>query len=263
MDQQYSPEYVKQLLAKQTTEAWNVYWSSVRLGWTVTGAGPYTYALAAGTEYRAFGYGIGDDLTVSSVGYPSGYGVATAAETNLLKRSSTVSGDLVEIHGMSIYLTADSDPYLALKTIENTSVVIAMNGEQQSYKLGVPGFAPGGGGLFGVGQSQILPPSQLEAFASNIGALANGMPTIDNFLPFPAPVYWKPEGSPDSSLIIKMRVERALSETATARAAVAAGAGTSGASAFAPPTATGAYGTWVGFRVRLHSRQIAYRSTNF
>lgn len=249
--------------AGQSTSMWNVYYSSVRFGWAVTGSGPYTYTLAAGTQLRAFGYAIGDDLTQSTVGYPSGYGSATECETNLQKRAETVGGETVMIRGISAYLTADSDPYLALKTLENTSVVIAMNGEQQVFRLGRLAFLPGGGGLSSAGQSQILTPPQMESYARGVGAMTNGIGSINNFYPLPQPLLWKPSGEADSTLILRMTVQRTLTESATARTATAGGASTPGTAAFSPPTATGNYGTYVGVVIRLHSQQVGPRSQNF
>jgi hypothetical protein len=239
---------------------WNKYYSRVRFQFVRTGAGPYTFTMAAGTELRAFGYGIGQDISSAAFGFASGT-TATPAETNLQQASTTLAGEQVRIFGLSLLPTSDSDSYLAKILWPNVSVQLALNGDQQGFKLGTPETIPGGGGLSGAGDSYIQSPPQQESYVSRSGALTNGVPHAGNFYPIPDPIVWNPAGANDGMLVIKLRVERAVTATLTERAAVAGGANTSGTAAFLTPAAN-AIGTYVTVLVHLWCKQLSARSVN-
>ena len=245
----------RQLLASQKFSLWNKYYSRVRCQSTVTtGAAGYTYTFAGGTELRAFSYAIGQAM--DGVGFPSST-IATPADTNLIKASETISGENVAIYGLSLLLDADSDAGLAQVLVPNLSVTISMNGDQNSYRLGNAQVVPGGGGLYGFGESRVEVPALNQSVTNISGALANGMPHSDDFYPFPQPIAWTSAGKADSTFIVKLRIERTVSFTTTELDRAAA----SGVAAWTHPEGT-ARGTYVGFTVHLFSQQVSPRSQN-
>lgn len=245
----------KALLSSQKFSLWNKYYSRVRAQASVT-TGPtgYTYTFASGTELRAFGYAIGQSM--DGVGFPAAT-IATPADTNLIKASETISGENVIIYGMSLLLDADSDAGLAQVLVPNLSVTISMNGDQNSYRLGNAQVVPGGGGLYGFGESRVEVPTLNSSLSNISGALANGLPHSDDFYPFPQPISWTSAGRADSTFIVKLRVEREVNFT-TASLDRAAGAGVAAWTHPSPPDR----GTFVGFTVHLFSQQISPRSQN-
>lgn len=241
--------------AQQRYSTWNKYYSTVRFQFARTGAGPFTWTVAAGTELRAFGYGLGQDM--GGVGFPSGTSPATLAETNLQQASATLAGEKVRIWGMSCLLTSDSDAFLAKLLFPNLSVQLSLNGDQTVFKLGTPEIIPGGGGFNGFGDSFIQQPPLPDTYVSRSGAMSNGLPHAGNFYPFPQPVIWSPQGETDSNLVVKIKAERAVSTTSTDRA------GAAGVAAYTSPAATaGTLGTYVTLKVHFWSRQNAPRSVN-
>lgn len=237
---------------------WNTYFSTINFPFAV--AGTFTYTVSAGTSYKAFSYGIGQDMAI--VGFPTST-PATNADTNLQKANETQSGEMVRIYGISLLPTSDSDAFLTKIIWPNLSVSLVMNGSQ-IQRLGTPEFIPGAGGLTGFGDSYVQAPSQLESFSRSSGALTNGLAQVSNFKPFPEPIVWNPSGQMDSTLNIAVTCERntiATTLLAADRAAQAAGANTSGAAPWVHPTGT-AIGTYVKIKVLIHSRQDGARSQN-
>lgn len=237
----------------ERASTWNTYFSRVRCQFVVTGAGPYVYTLAQGTELKAFSYQIGQDM--GGVGMPGT--IATKADTNLIQAGQTVSGEQLLVFGLSLYVEPTSDAALAKFLFPTLSVTLGLNGQSTIFPLGNPGFIPGGGGLSGIGDSYVQVPSFAEGYTSRSGAIVNGVPGVQNFLPFPQPFVWNPAGQNDSNLSLVLRAERpATFTTATADRVAAAGI-----AAWTHPAGT-AVGTYVEFLVRLWSRQISPRSEN-
>ncbi len=239
------------------------YYSHVRFPWTnVAAGGPpatNTWTLTAGTEVKAFNYAQNQQMGGSGFGTLN----ATPLDTNLIKQSETVAGEAVKIYGISFMLDPDADAELTRLTFANTSVRIGLNGDQQLYQLGPLCMLPGGGGLNGVGRSDVVEPSLLERFAM-VGVMSNGLPGRSNFYVLPTPILWLPPGGSDSTLVITCRVERTVSFTSLNRVAQLAGANTSGAQAFTAPTTGTAntLGTYTGGWFVLHSITKAPRSQN-
>jgi hypothetical protein len=255
MSAEEKASFKRQILDGQKFSLWNKYHSRVRLqsAFAETASG-YDYTFSAGTELRAFSYAIGQDM--QGVGFPSGY-TAQPNDTNLIKGSETISGENVLIYGLSCLLDSDTDAQLAQVVAPNVSVTVALNGDQNSYRMGNVQLVPGGGGLYGFGQSNVEVPA-LNASVTNIsGALANGLPSADNFYAFPQPILWTASGRADSTLIVKLRVEHACTYSTTQKDRAAA----SGVAAWTHPTPP-ERGTYVGFSVHLFSRQISPRSQN-
>lgn len=235
------------------------YFSSVRAALRVVTAGgalaPTVYLLPKGTVLRAFGYAIGDDLGVA--GYPAGT-IANDLHTNLVNRQQTNAGQTVRVGGISMMIAQDSDAGLLKVLAEKMSVTLAMNGEENKFRLGRLGFLPAAGGLNGGGLSNLIKPGVYDRY-SDIEFFSNGLPGRDNYYPIPMSVIWKKAGSADSTLVIILEVKEDISFSVEPRAAGPAG---SGIEEWIPPQVAGEVGTYVEFMLRLHTVQIAPRSVN-
>jgi hypothetical protein len=237
------------------------YYSRVRFAFANSVAsGVNTITLAAGTELKAFNYAQGQSLTGAGFG---GSLTATALETNLIKQSETVAGEAVNIFGVSFLLDADADAELTRLVFANTSVRIGLNGDQQLYQLGPLSMLPGGGGLHGIGRSDVVESPALDRYAM-VGSLSNGLPGRSNYYQLPTPILWLPPGGADATLVITARIERAISMVSTNRTASAPASGSTGTVAFTAPTTSSAntYGTYTGGWFVLHSITKAPRSVN-
>jgi hypothetical protein len=237
----------------QIYKLWSNYYSIVRFQAIVAVSAPVTTLTFQAVEQRPFNYRIGDNL--SNAGFDPAFGVATDAETNLVKANETVAGEQLQVYGISLMPSSITDIGLWKKLIANMSVNVSMDGGAQNYKLGRPDMIPGSGGTFGSGYTPtVVPP--LDASIAADSSFSNGWPTNDNFYPFPQPLIWSPSGSTDSNFQIVLRLVRQLTFAETARAAA------TGIAAFTPPTATGDFGTYIDIMCRLHSKQMAARSVN-
>lgn len=234
------------------------YYSIVRYQLTIT-AGPtpgsFLYNLAKGETRRAFGYAIGDQMGVA--GFP-GTQVANDLDTNLVNKSQTNSGQTVRARGISVYVPSDSDPVLLKLLSERLSITLAMNGEENKFRLGRLGFLPGGGGLNGGGNSVLTKPGVYDQ-QTLIAFGANGLPGRENFYPLPFPVIWKRAGQADSTLVLITELQKAISFRLDSRLA---GGVDSGIEAWSPPSVEGEFGTYVDLVFRLHTVQVAKRSVN-
>ena len=237
----------------QRFKLWNKYYSIVRFQAIVDVSAPTTTLTFQPLDLRPFGYRIGDNLT--QAGFDVAAGVATEAETNLVKASETIAGEQIEVDGISIMPSSITDVGLWKNLIANIAVKVSMDGDAHQYRLGRPDMIPGGGGTFGSGATSTLVPP-LNASVSQDGSFNNGWPTVDNFYPFPQPIIWTPSGETDSNFNIVLRLVRQLVFVETARASA------DGIAAFTPPTVAGQFGTYVDFMCHLHSVQTAARSVN-
>lgn len=242
-----------QVRGQERTSTWNKYYSRVAYAFTRTSTGggtTFTYTVNSGTERSAFGYAIGQDMATAGLSGTT----ATAADTNLVKAAETIAGENLLVYGVSIYLTEDSDVELAKALWPLTSVTLQMNGGQENFRLGLPAMIPCAGGLTGIGNTKVRTPALNESYVSRSGAVSNGAPFVENFLPFPQPIYWTNGGERDSNLVLRFRNERAVavvSETQDRAAAAGVSAWTAAAD-----------GVTVQFIVHLHSRQLSARSVN-
>jgi hypothetical protein len=230
------------------------YYSTVRYQAAITTVGAVTtYRIAAGSERRAFGYGIGDPL--SAAGFGTSAPSANTLHTNLINRAQTNAGEEVVIHGISAYLSAESDPLLAAMLFERTSLVISLNGDQQQFRLGRLAFIPGGGGLHGAGHTSLQRPGQSDQ-TRLFSVATNGLPGRENFYPLPFPIKWASAGRPDSNLVLVSKVEADVVLAATARAA------DTGVEAWTPPSTEGDLGTYVDVVFKFITETRAARSVN-
>lgn len=253
MTREQRASFLKTLRSGERSSTWTKYYSTVRFGFNRTGADPFTYTVANGTEYRAFGYAIGQDMSTVA-GFAAGT-TATFAETNLQTAGQSVSGDKVIIYGISVLLCADSDSQLTKLLWRNVSVALSINGDDPTFRLGTPEFIPGAGGLTGFGADGVVTPDLASSINTRNGAMANGLQSSTNFLPFPQPVIWNPAGQTDSSLVVRLRAERDVQYTTL----VATRAAAAGVAAWVPATAAQAQ---VILKVHLHARQLSPRGEN-
>lgn len=240
-------------LPAERTKLWNNYYSIVRFQAVVSVAPPVTTLTFAVSDLRPFSYRIGDALT--SAGFDPTLGNATEAETNLVTASTTIAGQLVKVHGISLMPSSITDMEIWKQLIANIAVVISMDGDANRYRLGRPDMLPASGGTFGGGPTSVLLPGLPDStFMSQ--AFNNGWPVVDNFYPFPEPLIWSPSGETDSNFNVVLSLKRQQVIVETARVAAA------GVAPYTPPTAAGQFGTFADFMVRLHTDQIAPRSVN-
>jgi len=263
----------KALSGEARAAKWDIYHSKVRFQSAISGAGPFTYTIAAGTQMLAFGYAKGADM--GPAGFVGGGGTPAAGnrtakdcDTNIIKASETNAGEKVVIFGLSIMIDADSEPELVKQWVKNTSVVLSLNGDALIFRLGTVAMIPGAGGLSGNGQSLIALAPNDQGQQPFSGAVNNGEPFVDNFYPLPEPIEWNPAGANDSTLVVKLTTDQVctfVTSYSADRAAAAGGASVQPVAAFAHPVPTntfGVRGTYIDASVRLWSRQIAPRSVN-
>ena len=114
------------------------YFSTIRCQFVRSGAGPFTWTLAAG-DRRAFQYAIGGVAT--SAGFDGAF-VATGAQTNIQDPGRTLQQQTVEIGGLCCRFAAGpgADPVLAALVSNNTWLEISLDG-QLSRQIGtIPDF---------------------------------------------------------------------------------------------------------------------------
>jgi hypothetical protein len=221
-----------------------------RLFWipVLTGAGPYVYTIAAGTTVRGFGYAQNNDMTAG--GQP---GVsATEADTNIITPGKTIGGRAVVIQGISVQVgpkTATAS--LAAALFAETTVRLLFNGSETNILLGDMFMWPGASSLYGNGQN-INAIGAIPGGPNPYGFFSNGLPGVDNKKRIREGVVWQPEGEADSTLVVQFGTQRAV--TATAAADEAAAAGVRG---FTHPTAAA---MTVDCMLELHGYVVGPRS---
>jgi hypothetical protein len=237
----------------QRFRTWNAYYSVIRFQANVSVSGATTTLTFPIQEQRPFSYRIGDPLT--SAGFDPTMGLATEADTNLVKAGETIAGEQLQIDGISLMNSTVTDIGLFQQLSASLSVVISMDGDSHRYRLGRPDMIPGSGGISGAGRTPtVVPPlGDSSAVASSF---SNGWPVIDNFYPFPQPLMWTPSGETDSNFNVVIKLVRQQVVIEVARS------GADGIAPFSPPTVAGAFGTYIDFMVRLHSVQVGARSVN-
>jgi hypothetical protein len=221
------------------------YYSKVKLRATRTGGagGPYTWLIAAGTIARAFSYGIGEAMTPA--GFLAADGNATIADTNLTRRATTTSAEVVQIRGIAIQplpaaLDADGlsaaaptvrplDQQFLAALGESVSVELALNGDQNRFKLGLLSMIPGAGGLDGGAPAMSGRPALAGGVQSELYP-KNGWAVRNNFFRLPEGLTWNKQGEADSQLELIFTVQRAVQifsggSPETPLGAVVAGAG--------------------------------------
>lgn len=246
------------------------YWSTVRFQSVQAGSTTKTFTIDT-SDRKAFAYAQGQTMNIG--GFLTGYGVATLADTNLLKANETRDNSDVWIWGLAAGITPESEPALARRVWRDVSCQISLNGTQ-SIPLGTLEMFPGAGGLFGAGVTYLKSPpvsttgpsSAEGGIGAQMGFVTNGNPMAGNFFRLPQPFKWAAVGSAgsDSSLILTCTPNRSIVETAIARAAVAPISMISsvGTLAYTPPAADGDPGTFVDVRWHLICVAVAKRSAN-
>ncbi len=252
----YLAKYVQD---SQSIAKADLYYSRVRFEWAVSGAGPYTYTLPAATKVKAFQFGQAD--TMQSAGFVTGASTfnGTLIDTNLVSKGETNNGEVMLIKGVGFMLDTDVDPVLARKTLSHVFLSAGFGADELQFKWGPLPFFPGGGGLSGGGISQLATPNLMDASAIIPGFPSNGVPVAGNYRDLDETLTWYPKGvrSADSNLSVVLQTYRAQSFTLPAARVAAAGVG-----GWAPPTTTGAAGTYVDGWLCLYGYQFGPRSKN-
>lgn len=264
MDDTALMERIAGITQGQHQQQWSTYYAPCNFPTTRAGAGPFTYTIAQGIINRVFTTHVGGPLT--GVGFPAGT-LATLADTNLTTDSQTNNGEFVVIYGIAIQPYPDTngagaigaDPALVKAADQQISVTMTL-GAGTLWTLGNPSMCPGGGGLFGLGDSYILNPDA-NSYVYKTGVLTHGMPLWDNFRFFTDPLIWAPSGKVDSVLNVTMTCERAVNvvNLDANRAGTASGATTQQTPLFAAPAATAVN---LPYKVTLYSKQVNARSSN-
>ncbi len=224
------------------------YYSQIHAGTTVSGAGPFTYAIPLNTEWNFFGYALNESVSASG---DSSTIVATEYETNLQEAGKTLAGEAFEIEGIGLDISPDSNPVLVEELFSKASLSMSLNGGQNRFSLGRLSFYPAGGGLTGGGRNLLDAPS-LDGVETPHFFATNGMPGRDNYFRLPTAILWRATGQ-DSLLRLTVRLNKAISLTS---ANVTAAAGIQG---FTAPTG-GAKGTYVKLGCRLYGKSRGRRS---
>jgi hypothetical protein len=244
-------------LASQRTVTSLPYWSTVRF--QAARAGAYTYSISAGTSLKAFSYGIGGNAV--GAGFASSVS-PTLAETNLTKASETLDNADVFIWGLAFEICPGGMPDLAAAIWRNTSVQLSLSGTD-TLRVGTLHKYPSAGGLFGVAPSVANAGFLNSPQGVDLSYLQNGNPMGGNFGRFSQAFRWNAAGSAakDTSLVISLTVENAISITGADRVAVAGAApGASGqVTAFTAATQAEAY---LDVRCYLISESLSHRSQN-
>ena len=231
------------------------YWSTIRFQGTV-GGGNVTIDTS---DRVAFAYAIGQQMTIA--GFPTGFRVAGKADTNLKKLGETRNNEDVWSWGLAANIQPNSEPALAARIWRETSIDIAIGGDN-TIPLGTLEMFPGAGGLAGGGRSWLKSPPTNVAGSGDGGVGAaidftnNGWPMAGNFRRFPQPFKWAKVGAggSDSSLNIIATPQTAIVE--------AEGTAVAGPPAYNPPAATGDPGTFVDVRFQLICVSVRFRSVN-
>lgn len=185
--------------------------------------GPYSWELRGGTEVRAFSYGVQQPM--QSAGFTTADGNATVAETNLTNRNQTTGGQNVLIHGIALQLMPSMshipdggaapaimrpvDYQFASAIWNNVSVELALNGDENTFRLGVPGMLPGAGGLSG-GAPDLAGRVGEGAGQKDIEFPTNGWPVRSNFFRVPEGLIWRNQSNADSMVNVIFRVRRGI-----------------------------------------------------
>jgi len=231
------------------------YWSTVRLT-----AAFATGLIAAGGSRQAFSYGVGTDMALAG---RAGV-LATKADTNLQKPGETRKNADIFVCGVAAYLSQDADAAFLGKVMREVDVEISTDGSN-TEPLATLEMLPGGGGLYGAGQSSILRgPLDTAGFGLDGGQGAhfsyanNGNPMAGNFFMLDAPILWTGQTGVDSNFRLIVNNSRAITVTPSA-ARVAAAPGAAGpAEVYTAPTAD----LGIDIRFRLAVFAISRRSVN-
>lgn len=247
------PPDIRQLIASDAINSQKSvlafpYYSTLTVQATGVGTGTLVYTVGT-QELKAFNYAQGNVL--DAAGFTPGT-IATAAETNLLLASSTRDNADVMVWGMAAYLTPDSDPLFAQQVWRNSSIFMSLSGTD-TFQVGRLEMLPAAGGLYGQGVSKLSQPPIANTFDVPQGFVNNGNPQSDNYMRFPNAIRWNANGSgqKDTSLVVKLQINKGFSFTSVARSAA------TGVSAYVPPATANATIVF-----RLVSVSISERSQN-
>jgi len=138
-------------------------------------------------------------------------------------------------------------------------VTFAQSSGDVIEKLGIPGFLPQTGGLFGAGESSLGEPYRSEN-NRRTGFVTNGIPHPTSYYPLPEEVVWNPSGKADSTLVMPFEMQQTAQFTVTGREDPADPL--SPIQEYQPPSEAGDIGTFVELMVMLHARSVETRGVN-
>lgn len=235
-------------ISSQRVKSTLFYWSKVRLAGVVASS----QLTMPAAKVSAFSYGLQQAMVAA--GFPTAFGNATEADTNLEQPGQTNSGETVEILGVGIQLCSDTDGELARQIAPHLCVrMVRANGTPT--RLGPMTMLPGGGGLFG-GASTRLVETPLNQATIERGVISNGYPSALNYRSLPEPILWTTVGTTDG--ILSVEVEQTRPVTITLPPTRAA---TAGVAAYIAP-GTGGAGTYLDAWVCLYTSAVQARSGN-
>lgn len=241
--------YARLARSQRRETSMDPYFSMV--GWipALTGAGPFVYTIAAGTQVRAFSYAIGQDM--ASGGNPGVF--AADSDTNIVTAGKTIGGRAVEIQGLSLQILPNVvAASLVAGLFSLTSTRLLFNGSETNILLGAMYFIPGGPGLYGAQGEDLTKEPAIPGGKSWFGFSSNGLPGRDNILKIREGIIWQPEGESDSSLVIQFTTNRAAVANAPIDEAAAAGI-----RGYTHPTAAA---LTIQCMMQLHGRVVGPRS---
>lgn len=233
-------------------------WSAARFAATFAAGPPVALTFNAQSQVQAFQYGFNGDM--ASAGRAGV--LAQLADTSLQLAGQTRDQACCLIFGLSACLASDSEGALARRIWREVGLQISTTGSN-NIPLGRLEMFPGGG-LYGSTQSFALEPDLATPGSvdggqgATMGFASNGLPDANAFYKFPMPIIWDGLGQgSDTNLSITATMARGFTHTcALARAAAA------GVSAYTPPAAAAALGTYVDVIFELKCWSILPRGKN-
>jgi hypothetical protein len=185
--------------------------------------GPFTYTINAGSVVRAFSYAVGDNRQIA--GYTAADGVATFADTNMTARNQTTGGQNVIIHGVAVqplpvafHIADGAAPPAQILNCDwkflaalwnSVSVHLSLNGDENNFRMGIPGMIPGAGGLTGSAPTT-LEQQRLAGMPRELGYPTNAFPAKSSFFRLGEGLIWRNQSNADSMLNLVFNVRRAI-----------------------------------------------------
>lgn len=228
------PPQQQAILAQQQRKlSFAPYYSSVG---AILGVAGGNFTIAAGTEWVAFGYQLGQDAGVAGLPAASLGSNATYVETNLQQSGRTIGGTAVQVRGIAMQPFPDADPTLVKAIFANAHARIIFNGGENSYELGPLNYLAGANGLYGWAPSPVAG-VDFQGNARSIGVQTNGLPGVENHLNAREGFTWWDQGADsDMNLVIKFVRSIVIAQPAAIAAVAPNQANLTPVQAFVPPT---------------------------
>jgi hypothetical protein len=177
------PAQLQTFVKQRRITSWPYYSKVKFIGTRAVSGGGFTYTMAQGVVLRAFSYSTQE--TKIGAGFTAADGLANISDTNLTTRNQTTGGQNVLIHG------------------------IALNGDENRYRLGTIGMLPGAGGLMG-GSEDASGDNSVAGKAKSLQFPTNGWPVKSNFFRVPEGLVWRNQSNSDSNLNVVFTTQRPI-----------------------------------------------------